>query len=157
MDMLIEKLNKLHNEGKHQEIVDEIEKLTRAQLNYAILGCYSRALNNLDRFEEALAVIEIIKTDGEDDLLWHYRKGYSLFYLDRDEEAAACFQKAIELCGDDESNSVIREDAMYLLKEALKYAEHKRKAALYYGSWREDNGQRNGWSIDSQDNDAWAF
>lgn len=157
MDGLIEKLNKLHDEGKHQEIVDEIEKLTRLQLNYDILGRYSRALNNLDRFEEALAVIEIIKKDGEQDFLWHYRKGYSLFYLDRDEEAAASFQKAVELCGNGEENKVVREDAIYLLNEALKFAEHKRKTALYYGDWRGDGEQSNGWSVDSRDNDAWTF
>lgn len=157
MDILIEKLNKLHEEGKHQEIVDEIEKLARAQLNYAILACYSRALNNLDRFEEALAIIEIIKEDGEQDFLWHYRKGYSLFYLDRDEEAAASFQRAVELSGDNEEDRVVKEDAIYLLKEALKFAAHKRKTAMYYGDWREDDELKNGWSADSQDKDAWAF
>ena len=43
---LIELLNNLHKEGKHQEIIDEIEALSSEEKNSEIIGILARAYNN---------------------------------------------------------------------------------------------------------------
>lgn len=153
MQALIEKLDKLHHEKQFREILDEIEKLPPEQRGYAVMGQYARALNNLERYEEALEVIEKIKNEGARDCLWHYRKGFALFYLDREEEAAACFEKAVELCGDDEEYRTIKGDAAILMGEALKCAAIRREGALYYDAWRGNGGS----GCDGADKNAWTF
>ena len=115
---MLEKILQWHNEDKQQEIVDFIEALPQEERVYEIESAYGRALNNLDREEEALDVLERIRTQGEQDAVWHWRIGYSLYFLDREEEAAEHFQKAIDMGYDNEQ---IRS----FLEQAKEYAENK--------------------------------
>ena len=115
---MLEKILQWHNEDKQQEIVDFIEALPQEERVYEIESAYGRALNNLDREEEALDVLERIRAQGEQDAVWHWRIGYSLYFLDREEEAAEHFQKAIDMGYDNEQ---IRS----FLEQAKAYAENK--------------------------------
>ncbi|GHU13546.1 hypothetical protein FACS1894161_3620 [Spirochaetia bacterium] len=54
-------------------------------------GLYTRALNNLERYEDALEHLLSLEDQGNEDGVWNFRVGYSLYYLNR-EAAAEYFQ-----------------------------------------------------------------
>lgn len=103
---LLDQIERWHRKDKaHQQIVDAIEALPAAERDYELTNLLARAYNNLATMEDqgrpalerATALLESVTAEGEGDATWHYRLGYSLFYLDREEEALAHFQRALEL------------------------------------------------------------
>jgi tetratricopeptide (TPR) repeat protein len=117
---LIKKLIQWHEEDRHREIVSAIDRLDRAAWDYEITSYYARALNNLNRYQEALNMLLTLKSAGASDGKWYFRVGYSLYHLCREAEAAEYFQKAI-LHGDDS------EDTRTLLEMSLDDAEKRRQ------------------------------
>ncbi|MDR1105312.1 MAG: suppressor of fused domain protein, partial [Treponema sp.] len=77
------------------------------------------------RYEEALKLLLDCAEEGKDDGVWNFRVGYSLYYLEREEEAAVYFKKAIDY-GDD------GEDTQAMLRYSLEEAEQKKRAAGYH-------------------------
>jgi tetratricopeptide (TPR) repeat protein len=118
---LIEQLKKWHDHDEHQNIIDAVEKIPRDTWDYELACLYARALNNLERYEEALNLLMEIEEQGKEDGFWYFRAGYALYYLNREAEAAEYFQKAIDH-GDD------CEDTREFLKYSLEEAEAKRNA-----------------------------
>ena len=116
--ILLTELQQLHDKNKHQEIVDQLQQLPETRESYSLVGLLARALNNLGRYEEALKLLLSVKEQGQDDKMWQFRVGYSLYYIDgREVESIAYFERAIEL-GDDFP-------ATYeLLLEAKSYLEN---------------------------------
>lgn len=88
---LVEKLNILHKEGKHQEIIDKIEALSSEEMNSEIIGILARAYNNVDNYEKALELLKSIEEYEKDTNVWNYRIGYSYYYLDNYLEAEKYF------------------------------------------------------------------
>ncbi|MDR1949304.1 MAG: suppressor of fused domain protein [Spirochaetaceae bacterium] len=119
-ESLLARLNLWHDDENHQKIIDAIEKIPRNTWDYELSGLYARALNNLERYEEALELLLSLREAGREDGVWYFRTGYSLYYLNREEEAAEYFQKAIGY-GDD------CEDTREFLKHSLQEAEAKRR------------------------------
>jgi tetratricopeptide (TPR) repeat protein len=114
----IKQLNIWHENDEHQQIIDAIEKLPRDDWDFEISGLYARALNNLKRFKEALDQLNMFQNEGRENGVWNFRVGYSLYYLNREAEAAEYFQKAIDF-GDN------GEDTRLLLKHSLFEAHVK--------------------------------
>ena len=94
---LIETLNILHKEGKHQEIIDKIETLPSEEMNPEIIGILARAYNNVNNYEKALELLKSIEEYEKDTNVWNYRIGYSYYYLDKYLEAKKHFLKAIKI------------------------------------------------------------
>ena len=94
---LIELLNNLHKEGKHQEIIDKIEALSSEEKNSEIIGILARAYNNVENYEKALELLKSIEDTEKNTNVWNYRIGYSYYYLDNYLEAEKYFLKAVEL------------------------------------------------------------
>lgn len=94
---LVETLNILHKEGKHQEIIDKIEALSSEEMNSEIIGILARAYNNVDNYEKALELLKSIEEYEKDTNVWNYRIGYSYYYLDKYLEAKKHFLKAIKI------------------------------------------------------------
>jgi tetratricopeptide (TPR) repeat protein len=109
-----------HEEDQHDRIIEAVEKLDRGQWDYDIASLYARALNNMGRYEEALNVLLDLKEEGKSDGVWYFRIGYSLYYLNREAEAAEFFIKAIEY-GDDQ------EDTRLMLQASLEEADLRRR------------------------------
>ncbi|MCY7007322.1 tetratricopeptide repeat protein [Fusobacterium simiae] len=103
---IVDFLNKLHKEGKNQEIIDKIEVLPNEEKNSEIIGILARAYNNVDNYEKALELLKSIENEKSEDGIWNYRVGYSYFYLDRNREAEKYFLKAIELNPDEPDNYI---------------------------------------------------
>ena len=97
-ETLLERLDRLHRENKHRLILGEIAALPgEEQGTYAIQSRKARALGNLGEYQGALAVLEDLREEGENDPLWWYRRARALFGLERYREARPCFVRALEL------------------------------------------------------------
>ncbi len=98
---LLKQIEKWHEYGEHEKIAEMLFALPESERDYNITSMLARALNNMGRYEEALALLESVRAQGEEDDKWHFRVGYSLFYINgREAESIPYFERAIEL-GDD--------------------------------------------------------
>ncbi|ASA24773.1 Imm51 family immunity protein [Paenibacillus donghaensis] len=121
-DELVEQLEKWLDEDEFQEIVDAVLEVPAEDRDYEQISYLGRALNNLERYEEALEQFLLITAEGQEDALWHFRTGYSYYNLKRYEEAASAFAAADELEPDDE-------DTLSYLEWSKERAAKKAKAA----------------------------
>ena len=125
-EALPEQINEWHENDEHKKIVDAIEALPREDWGYELTCLLARAYNNLygagdPRLEKAISLLESVREDGKDDALWHFRMGYALFFLEREEDALRYFLRAAEL---DPSDS----DALYFIWACEKSLASKVKA-----------------------------
>ena len=98
---LLEKIGKLHEAEKYQEIIDLIEALPAEQLNTDLIGQLGRAYNNVENYAKGLEILKTIEFEEGHSFLWNWRAGYSYFFLDDFVNAEKCFLKAYELDPDD--------------------------------------------------------
>ena len=103
---LLQQINEWHEKDKHKKIIDAIEALPREECDYELTCLLARAYNNVSdphasQLEKAVSLLESVQEDGKDDPLWHYRLGYALYYLRREEEALGFFRQAAKLNPDD--------------------------------------------------------
>ncbi|MDE6755032.1 MAG: tetratricopeptide repeat protein [Muribaculaceae bacterium] len=96
------KLEELHKDDHHQEIVSILEKIPAEQRDFETIGLLARAYNNIDLYVKAIELLESVKEEGEGDALWNYRLGYAHYYLDNLPEALSYFNTAKELDSSDE-------------------------------------------------------
>jgi tetratricopeptide (TPR) repeat protein len=132
---LLAELGDLHEKDEHKKILEIVEKIAREEWDYDIASCYARALNNLDRYEEALHILLGLENEGKNDGFWHFRVGYSLYYLDREAEAAEYFKRAVEL-GDN------HEDTHTLLKRSLMETLYKEDFAVILEKLKESGTKK---------------
>lgn len=118
---LIEQLETWHEEDEFEEIVDAITEIPEEERDYELISHLGRALNNLERYEEAVEQFLLIEEEGREDALWHYRIGLAYYYLKRYEDARRAFEHADRLEPDDE-------DTLEFL-DLIKKKEEKAKAA----------------------------
>uniref|UniRef100_UPI00403F18BA DUF5713 family protein n=1 Tax=Paenibacillus sp. FSL K6-0276 TaxID=2921450 RepID=UPI00403F18BA len=81
-----------HEEDEHEKIIDRIMEIPQSDRDYNTVSLMARAMNNLERYDEALQQLLSIAKLGEDDPLWHFRVGYSYYYLEQYEEALREFE-----------------------------------------------------------------
>jgi hypothetical protein len=98
--MDIEQLQRWHDSEDHQKIIDAVEQLSLKERTFEITGMYARALNNAERYQEALDQLMAVEEHGRENGAWNFRVGYSLYYLKHKPEAAEYFRRAINY-GDD--------------------------------------------------------
>lgn len=117
---LIDQLNEWHDNDEHQQIVDTLMRIPDEDLTYEEISLLARAYNNLELYDEALIQLEKIISAGEHDPLWHYRRGYSLYHLNRFEEAARAFCRSDQLEPGDQSTE-------YFLRRSIHKADKQKK------------------------------
>ena len=100
---ILEKIEKLHDLEKYQEIIDLIEALPAEQLNTDLIGQLARAYNNVENYEKGLELLKTIEFEEGDSFLWNWRAGYSYFFLEDYTNAEKCFLKAYELDPSDDA------------------------------------------------------
>ena len=134
---LLEKIGKLHEAEKYQEIIDLIERLPKEQLDRDLIGELGRAYNNIENYKKGLEILKSIESEVGDTALWNWRAGYSYFFLEDYINAKKHFLKAYELDPDDEDvcdfligvylSLAKIEDEKGNSEKALEYALESRK------------------------------
>ena len=99
---LLEKIERLDELWKYQEIIDLIETLPTEQLDTELIGELGKAYNNIENYEKGLKTLKSIENEEGDNALWNWRVGYSYFFLKDYIKAEKYFLKAYELEPDDE-------------------------------------------------------
>ena len=115
---LLTQLNQWYEEGKHEAIAEKLQAMPTSEMNYDLISALARALNNLSRYEEAFRLLQSVSEEGQKDPYWHFRMGYSLYYIDgREVEAIPYLERAIELGDDYPSTYELLQDAKRFLDE----------------------------------------
>lgn len=133
-DELLIKINEWHEADEHQKIIDAIEALPQEERDYELVCLLARAYNNIadpndPLLEKAMSLLESVREQGKDDPLWHFRMGYALFFLDRKDEALACFRRSLELDPNDETTQwFIGECENEFAADAVVYTEEEMDA-----------------------------
>ena len=94
---LLEKIERLDELWKYQEIIDLIEALPTEQLDTELIGELGRAYNNVGNYQKGLEILKSIENEVGDTALWNWRVGYSYFFLKDFISAKKCLLKAYEL------------------------------------------------------------
>lgn len=130
-DELRKQIDEWHEADQHQEIIDALEKISAAELDFEAVGLLARAYNNVGDYTKAIELLESIKEAGEDNALWNFRMGYAEYSLDRNREALGYFNKAAELDPKDE-------DTRYFIRQCnLEMPFAKRVDAFW--NWFVEN------------------
>ncbi|WP_375103910.1 SMI1/KNR4 family protein [Paenibacillus sp. RS8] len=103
----IAQLAQWHEDDEHQKIVDTLMEISPEDRDYEAISSLARAYNNLGHYEEALEQFAMIAEQGQDDPLWHFRVGYSYYYLNRYEEAVRVLGIANDLDPDNENTAML--------------------------------------------------
>ncbi|MEC0123246.1 SMI1/KNR4 family protein [Paenibacillus pabuli] len=101
-DELLERLEAWHEEDEYEEIVNAITQVPEDERDYILINHLGRALNNMERYQEAVEQFLSVAEEGENDPLWHYRIGLAYYYLEQYENARAAFEAADRLEPGDE-------------------------------------------------------
>ena len=99
---LLEKIERLDELWKYQEIIDLIEALPTEQLDTELIVELLKSYNNIENYEKGLKILNSIENEEGDNALWNWRVGYSYFFLKDYIKAEKYFLKAYELEPDDE-------------------------------------------------------
>ncbi|NOU79875.1 tetratricopeptide repeat protein [Paenibacillus sp. LMG 31459] len=94
---LLAQLKRWHEDNEYQQIVDRIQEIPPDARDYETISQLARAYNNLEHYGEALEQLLSIAGEGGNDPLWHFRIGYSYYYLKQYEQAIHAFERADEL------------------------------------------------------------
>ena len=134
---LLEKIGKLHEAEKYQEIIDLIEALPAERLNTELIGQLARAYNNVENYAKGLELLKSIEFEEGNSFQWNWRAGFSYFFLEDYINAKKHFLKAYELDPDDEDvcdfligvylSLAKIEDEKGNSEKALEYALESRK------------------------------
>lgn len=133
---LVEKIQRWHEQDEHQLIIDLLERLPQSQMDYDLTCYLARAYNNLAQpwmdsyqqlLERAVSLLLSVEQQGQQDPVWHYRLGYAYYYLDQEEQALACFQRAFQLDPTDE-------DVDYFIRQCQQMIRQKEEGPIRYSS-----------------------
>lgn len=101
-------LEQRHQQEHFQQIIDAIEAIPEDQRGYEPTAPLARAYGNIGEvgetapYEKSIALLRSTEAEGADDPNWHFRMGYALYWLDREEEEAIpSFRKVLTLIPDD--------------------------------------------------------
>lgn len=124
---LLEKIDKYYDEDEHEKIIELINSLPDEECDYEAKGLLAVALNNLDRYDEAIEILGSIADEGSSDRKWYYRIGYAYYYSNKYNKAAEAFKKAIELIKQEENpdSELLEEYIEYLTKCNKKMVQKK--------------------------------
>ncbi|MDE6022249.1 MAG: tetratricopeptide repeat protein, partial [Muribaculaceae bacterium] len=123
-----------HNSDRHNDIIRALESIPETERNFEIVGLLARAYNNIEAYIKAIDLLESVRKEGEEDALWNYRLGYSLYYMDDLTEALKYFSKAKELNPEDE-------DTVFFIRQCNMELPLSKRVERFW-NWFEENEQK---------------
>lgn len=136
---LLEQLDLWHKDGEFEKIAERILGIPEQDRDYELISHLARTMNNLEQYEGALQLLLTIEQQGKQDSLWHFRLGYSYYYLEQYENAVRAFEGAIQLDPTDK-------DALMFLnwsRREIGRMKHRRKQSVQTES-EQGNGNGKG-------------
>lgn len=137
---LIQNIENLHEQNLHHQIIGLIRATKGFAEDYQLVCLLARAYNNLDKYEEAIVLLESVEDEGKTDALWHFRLGYAYYYRNDSDK----IDKALELTK--KAYAMGREDALELIaliKSDLDMDLSQEEAAIL-DELSEENLEENG-------------
>ena len=134
---LLDRLEEWHQAEEFPRIIDAIEAIPVQERGYELTGLLARAYENegeadeTEPYERAIALLESIRAEGADDPNWHFRMGYALYWLNREEEAISYFRKVLSLIPDDPESQAFWADCRELLIACHNEMEKKEIVSRY--------------------------
>ncbi len=98
----LQQINSWTEAEEHGKVIEALETISPQERDFETIGLLARAYNYDGEYEKALSLLEAIKEEGRENTNWHFRIGYSLYFLERYKEALFHFKKADELTPEDE-------------------------------------------------------
>ncbi|MFR4988393.1 DUF6348 family protein [Anaerotruncus colihominis] len=132
-----DQLDHWHRQEQFQQIIGAIEAIPAEQRGYELTGLLARAYANTgaagetDPFEKAVSLLRSTEAEGADDPNWHFRMGYALYYLDREEEAIPHLRRVLNLVPDDPETQAFWADCRELLTACHAAVETREITARY--------------------------
>ena len=83
-DVLLEKINKLYDNDKHDEIISLIKNIDGYENDYDLQGQLARAYSNIQKYDKAITILELFKDKGATDPIWVYRLAFACCEGDRE-------------------------------------------------------------------------
>jgi len=90
-------IDKYWDEDEHEKIVEMIQAVPEEERDIDMLGQLVVAYNNLDRYEDAVALSMELKEESKEIASWYYRIGYAMVHMGEYENAAEYLEMGIEL------------------------------------------------------------
>ncbi|MBH5316329.1 tetratricopeptide repeat protein [Paenibacillus sp. GSMTC-2017] len=106
---LLKELTLWHNKNKYEKIINKIMEIPEPDRDYDLVCHLARALNNQDKYSEAINYFLSVQEQGQYDPLWHYRLGYAYYYIGKYKEAIVAFEEAVALNPEDEHSKTFLE------------------------------------------------
>ncbi|WP_442604131.1 Imm51 family immunity protein [Paenibacillus sp. KN14-4R] len=94
---LLKQLTLWHNKDQYEKIIIKIKEIPEAERDYDLVCHLGRALNNQDKYNEAIKCFLSVQEQGKHDSLWHFRIGYAYYYLKQYKEAVVAFEQSVAL------------------------------------------------------------
>ncbi|MEY8440665.1 immunity protein Imm33 domain-containing protein [Anaerotruncus colihominis] len=123
-----------HEADEYQKIVEAVLAIDEKERDYEAISQLARAYNNLGRYQKAAVQLLSVQEEGKNDYLWHYRLGYSYYYLDRARDAARCFRQSLALHPGDE-------DCADMLRRAMRLSDKQNKGRGRQTKYLKENSQ----------------
>ena len=92
-----QKIDKYWDEDKHDKIVQMIMAVPEEERDIDMLGQLVVAYNNLERYEDAVALSMDLKEESKEIISWYYRIGYAFVHMEEYETAAEYLDMGMEL------------------------------------------------------------
>lgn len=92
-----QQIDKYWDEDEHDKIVQMIMAVPEEERDIDMLGQLVVAYNNLERYEDAVALSMELKEESKEIIAWYYRIGYALVAMDEYEKAAEYLCMGLEL------------------------------------------------------------
>ena len=99
---LLKQLQEWHEQDEYQKIVDAIKAIPKEKWDYDMISHLARAYNNLEKYQDAITLLQSIRIQGLSDPLWHFRMGYAYYYLDEIPLAMEEFEQVLKDNPDDQ-------------------------------------------------------
>ncbi|MDR2904771.1 MAG: suppressor of fused domain protein [Helicobacteraceae bacterium] len=96
----IEQLEKWHEDGKHQQIIDAVTAIPKDERDFELVKSLARAYTNMRKYSVAYDLLSAHKSEGIIDALWNWRMGLCLYETGKQAKAIPFLENAITL-GDD--------------------------------------------------------
>ena len=127
---ILDQISNWHENNNHEEIISAISEIPETDHDYELTCLLARAYNNIDEYENALALLLSVKDEGQYDLMWHFRIGYAYYYLDRLEDAEKAFERVLESDAGNEDAQEFLDWIREEIREAAEIKPEQEKAAM---------------------------